>query len=280
MQAYVTVSELGMSYEAAEGNVAILDDFTLNIDEGEFVTLMGCKNCGKSTVLKIIAGLVPQSSGSIVIGNREITSPGPDRAIVLPTPCFIPWMSALDNVLLGLEQVHHHGEPGHRRDIAAQCLDLVGMSESMEVRTSHLSLESLQRVALARAIALKPRMLLLDDPFSACTTTSRRCLQAVLKNVSTQCGFTTLMTTCDIDEALQLSDRVVLMTRGPRSHVDKIFELPDKSRHGLQPSCQEPDYSSYRNRISDFIAEQRHAPVGEVDGTLELQRAATLLRRD
>lgn len=274
MKAYVAVSQLGKSYEGAEGSVAVLEDFSLNIGEGEFVTLMGSKGCGKSTVLKIIAGLIPRSTGTIQIGTRKISSPGPDRAIVLPTPCLMPWMSALDNVLLGLEQVHHHGEPSHRRDIAVQCLELVGMGECMEVRTSLLCPEMLQRVSIARAIALKPRVLLLDDPFSSFAATSRSSLQKVLRRVLRQCDVTTLMATQDIDEALLFSDRVALMTHGPRSYVDEIFELPSGQFRNEANSRGQAEYAMFRDRISDFLEQQEPSAATAFEKALETKRTA------
>ena len=274
MEAYVSVSQLGTSYESDEGVISVLEDFSLRVGEGEFFTLIGNKGCGKSTVLKLIAGLIPRTTGMIQIGNRKVSCPGPDRAIVLPTPCLMPWMTALDNVLLGLEQVHQHGEPGHRRSIAVNCLEIVGMADFMEVRTSQLPSEMLQRIAIARAIALKPRVLLLDDPFCAFASTARHSLQKVLRHVLAQCEMTTLMATCDIDEALLLSDHIALMTQGPRTRVSRILERPHSWAWDEQVDCKQPEYVELHGLIREFLDQQEHAS-GQIAGnSVDAKRSA------
>lgn len=274
MEAYVAISQLGTSYEMADGTISVLEDFSLTVGEGELVTLMGSKNCGKSTVLKLIAGLIPRTSGVIQIGSRKVSSPGPDRAIVLPTPCLMPWMSALDNVLLGLEQVHQHGEPGHRRSIAVSCLEMVGMADFMEVRTSQLPADMWQRIAIARAIALKPRVLLLDDPFCVFTSTTRRKLQEVLRHVLTQCEMTTLMATCDIDEALLLSDRIALMTHGPRARVSTVLNRSHCGAVGARVDCKQAEDIELRVHIREFMEEQEYVSEQVAGNSLDTKRSA------
>ncbi|MGB7343598.1 MAG: ATP-binding cassette domain-containing protein, partial [Pirellulaceae bacterium] len=193
MAGYVEMYRLGKTYDTPNGPAVIVEDFNLNMTKGEYVCLLGHSGCGKSTVLSMAAGLNPITSGGVVVANREIDGPGPDRGVVFQSPCLMPWMTAMDNVLLGVNQVYPHGTKSQRRDIAAYYLTLVGLGGAMQKRAKDLSQGMQQRVGIARAFALKPKMLLLDEPFGMLDSLTRMELQEILLEILMRDKVTTLM---------------------------------------------------------------------------------------
>lgn len=256
MSSYIEIYKLGKTYDTPKGPVVIVDDFTLNMQKGEYICLLGHSGCGKSTVLTMVAGLNPITTGGVVIANREIDGPGPDRGVVFQSPCLMPWMTALDNVLLGVNQVYGHGSRSQRIDIAAYYLNLVGLGNSLHTRASNLSQGMQQRVGIARAFALKPRMLLLDEPFGMLDSLTRMELQEVLLEILTRDKVTTMMITHDVDEALFMSDRVVMMTNGPRARVGAIFDVPFERPRVRTEVLEHPEYYDYRLEMLAFLEEQ------------------------
>ena len=258
MRGYVEIFKLGKTYDTPNGPVVIVEDFSLNLLQGEYVCLLGHSGCGKSTVLTMVAGLNPISVGGVALAGREIDGPGPDRGVVFQSPCLMPWMTAFDNVMLGVKQVYPHASKVERRDLVAYYLTLVGLGCSIYKRASEMSQGMQQRVGIARAFALKPKMLLLDEPFGMLDSLTRMELQEVLLEILVRDKITTLMITHDVDEALFVSDRVVMMTNGPRARVGAVFSLPFERPRQRADVLQHPEYYDYRERMIAFLEEQDH----------------------
>ncbi len=215
-QRYVEIFNLIKAYPNPYGEaVKVVDGFDLIMRKGEVVSIIGHSGCGKSTVLTMLAGLNEMSGGSIAVAGREIEGPGPDRAVVFQSPCLLPWLTSLQNVLLGVDQVYPHGSKLERRQIAEYYLAEVGLGDSLHKYPREMSGGMQQRVGIARAIALKPRVLLLDEPFGRLDSLTRMDLQDVILHALDQQKITTLLITHDVDEALYMSDRVCMMTNGP-----------------------------------------------------------------
>ena len=225
---YLELWRVSKSYpKPGGGEAVIVQDFNLTIQQGEFVSLIGHSGCGKSTVLSMIAGLSKLSGGGMVLDHREIVAAGPDRGIVFQSPCLLPWLTALENVQLGVDEVLGRSQPrAARRALAAHYLELVGLGDSLQKRPAQLSQGMRQRVGIARAFALQPKVLLLDEPFGMLDAITRLELQEVLIDLWTQDNKTAVMVTHDVDEALLLSDRIVMMTNGPEARVGDILEVP------------------------------------------------------
>ncbi|TWT65061.1 ABC transporter ATP-binding protein [Allorhodopirellula solitaria] len=256
MRGYVELFRLGKTYDTHDGPVVIVEDFDLNLAQGEYVSLLGHSGCGKSTVLTMIAGLNSISTGGVVIDGREIDGPGPDRGVVFQSPCLMPWMTALDNVMLGVNQVYRHVPKRDRVDLASYYLNLVGLGSSLHKRAKDLSQGMQQRVGIARAFALKPKMLLLDEPFGMLDSLTRLELQEILLEILVRDQVTTVMVTHDVDEALFMSDRVVMMTNGPRARVGAIFSLPFDRPRNRAEVLEHPEYYEYRRKMIEFLEHQ------------------------
>lgn len=258
MAGYVELYKLGKTYDTPNGPAVIVEDFNLDMAQGEYVCLLGHSGCGKSTVLTMVAGLNDITHGGVVVANHEIDGPGPDRGVVFQSPCLMPWMTAMENVLLGVDQVYRHGTKAQRHDIAAYYLTLVGLGSSLNVRAADLSQGMQQRVGIARAFALKPKMLLLDEPFGMLDSLTRMELQEILMEILKRDKVTTMMITHDVDESLFMSDRVVMMTNGPRAKVGRVFEVPFDRPRVRKDVLSHPDYYEMRADMIGFLEEQDH----------------------
>jgi len=255
---YVEFARVSKTYPGRDAPVTVVDRFDLTIRKGEFVSLIGHSGCGKSTVLSMIAGLTTPSDGGITLDFREVTAPGPDRGIVFQSPNLVPWLSAHDNVMLGVRQVFPHATAAERRAIVEHNLARVGLAEATQRRACELSNGMQQRVGIARAFALQPKLLLLDEPFGMLDTLTRWELQAVLMELWSTQRLTTICVTHDIDEAILLADRVVMMTNGPNARVGRILdvELPrPRTRRSL---LEHPDYYRLREALLGFLDENEH----------------------
>ena len=258
MTGYVEMFRLGKTYDTTSGPAVIVEEFTLEMQKGEYVCLLGHSGCGKSTVLTMVAGLNSITTGGVVIANREIDGPGPDRGVVFQSPCLMPWMTAMENVMLGVSQVYPHATKTQRYELAGYYLDLVGLGSSLDTRASSLSQGMQQRVGIARAFALRPKMLLLDEPFGMLDSLTRMELQEILLEILVRDQVTTMMITHDVDEALFMSDRVVMMTNGPRARVGKIFDVPFERPRRRADVLEHPEYYDYRADMISFLEEQDH----------------------
>lgn len=263
MSHFLELSQLTKIYGSPKGPVTIVNGFDLKIGDGEFVTLIGHSGCGKSTVLGMVAGLTPASAGAMVLAGKEVTGPGPDRGVVFQSPCLLPWLTAFENVMLGVDQVFYPAERAERRQIAEYYLSVVGLADSMHRYPGQLSQGMCQRVGIARAFALSPKMLLLDEPFGMLDSLTRYELQAVLLDLWRRDRKTALMVTHDVDEALFLSDRIVCMTDGPEAEVGDIISVPFPRPRDRQALMADPEYYRLRERLIEFLevhAHRRRAP--------------------
>ena len=255
---YLQISSLAKIYPSPKGPAVIVQDFNLNIRQGEFVTLIGHSGCGKSTVLSMVAGLSDSSGGCIILAGKELVGPGPDRGVVFQSPCLLPWLTALENVMLGVDQAFFTASHRERRQIAEYYVTVVGLGDAMHKKPAELSQGMRQRVGIARAFALKPKMLLLDEPFGMLDSLTRYELQAVLLELWRKNRITTLMVTHDVDEALYLSDRVVCMTDGPAAEVGEIMSVSFPRPRIRQAVMEHADYYPLREQLVEFLEARAH----------------------
>jgi len=255
---YLECWKLKKVFGTPAGPVAVVKDFDLFVREGEFVSLIGHSGCGKSTVLSMIAGLADKSGGAIILADKEVRGAGPDRGVVFQAPCLLPWLSAFDNVMLGVDQVYPHASRADRRAVAGHYLSVVGLADSMHRKPDELSGGMRQRVGIARAFALSPKVLLLDEPFGALDQLTRFELQQVLLDLWAKDRKTALMVTHDVDEALFLSDRVAMMTSGPEAKVGEILEVPFSRPRDRAAVMDDAEYYRLRERLIGFLEDHAH----------------------
>jgi nitrate ABC transporter ATP-binding subunit len=256
---YLEIWKLQKDFPAPGGGThVIVEDFNLMVANGELVSIIGHSGCGKSTVLSMVAGLTTCTSGTMILAGKEITGPGLDRGMVFQSPHLLPWLSAIENVLLAIEQGFPRMSKSERVDVARHYLTLVGLEDSCEKRPHELSGGMRQRVGLARAFSLRPKLLLLDEPFGMLDSLTRYELQAILLDLWTQYQLTALMVTHDVDEALYLSDRVVMMTSGPRARVGEILDVPFGRPRDRQQLLDSTEYYDVRERLITFLEQQAH----------------------
>jgi len=258
MKPFLEISRLGKIYATPRGPAVIVENFDLRIRKGEFVTLIGHSGCGKSTVLSMVAGLTEVTSGGIILAGKEVTDAGPDRGVVFQAPCLLPWLTALENVMLGVDQVYYTADPAERRQIAEYYLTVVGLGDAMHKKPAELSQGMRQRGGIARAFALSPKMLLLDEPFGMLDSLTRAELQQVLIDLWQKDRKTALMVTHDVDEALFLSDRVVMMTSGPAATVGEILEVKFPRPRSRKQLLEDPEYYRLREELIGFLEERSH----------------------
>jgi len=258
MSDHVELSNLTKIYPTPKGEAVIVKDFNLRIKKGEFVTLIGHSGCGKSTVLSMLAGLSEISDGSIILAGRELDGAGPDRGVVFQSPSLLPWLTAFENVMLGVNQVFYTADKTERREIVEYYLTVVGLGDAMHKRPAELSQGMRQRVGIARAFALKPKMLLLDEPFGMLDTLTRYELQQVLIELWRKNKITALMVTHDVDEALFLSDRIVCMTDGPAAEVGEIMDVHFPRPRERKAVFEHPDYYKLREQLIEFLEVRAH----------------------
>lgn len=258
MSHFLELSQLTKIFSSPKGPAVVVRDFNLTIEDGEFISLIGHSGCGKSTVLSMVAGLSDVSSGGIILAGKEVSGPGPDRGVVFQSPCLLPWMTAFENVMLGIDQVFYTADRVERRQIAEYYLSIVGLADSMHKRPAELSQGMRQRVGIARAFALSPKMLLLDEPFGMLDSLTRFELQQVLIDLWRRDRKTALMVTHDVDEALFLSDRIVMMTDGPEAEVGDILEVKFPRPRERQAVMDHPDYYRLREHLIEFLEIHAH----------------------
>ncbi len=270
MSDYLEISKLTKIYPTPKGPAVIVRDFDLRIKKGEFVCLIGHSGCGKSTVLSMVAGLNDITGGGIILAGKELVGPGPDRGIVFQSPCLLPWLTAFENVKLGVDQVFYTASTEERTQIIEYYLSIVGLADSMHKKPAELSQGMRQRVGIARAFALSPKMLLLDEPFGMLDSLTRFELQQVLIELWRKDKKTALMVTHDVDEALFLSDRIVMMTNGPEAKVGDILHVNFPRPRHRKDVMEHPDYYKLREHLITFLEEHAHkkveAPKPENDG--------------
>src|SRR5438093_9924542 len=256
MSDYCELSNLTKIYATSKGPAVIVKDFDLRIGKGEFVCLIGHSGCGKSTVLSMVAGLNEITGGGIILAGKELVGAGPDRGVVFQSPCLLPWLTAYENVRLGVDQVFHTASQAERHQIAEYYLSVVGLAEAMHKKPAELSQGMKQRVGIARAFALSPKLLLLDEPFGMLDSLTRFELQQVLIELWRRDKKTALMVTHDVDEALFLADRIVMMTNGPAAHVGDILDVHFPRPRHRKDVMEHPDYYRLREYLITFLEER------------------------
>ncbi|TAK60122.1 ABC transporter ATP-binding protein [Methylobacter sp.] len=257
---YLEFSRLSKIYPTPDGNstVKVVDGFDLKMKKGEFISIIGHSGCGKSTVLSMTAGLNDISEGVIILDNKEIASAGPDRGVVFQAPSLFPWLTAFENVMLGVDKVYPHAAKSERDDIVEYYLTRVGLGDSLLKKAGDMSNGMKQRVGIARAFALSPKLLLLDEPFGMLDSLTRWELQEVLMEVWERTHVTAIVVTHDVDEAILLADRVVMMTNGPHAKIGKIEEIDLPRPRSRKALLEHPDYYKYRESILSFLTECDH----------------------
>ncbi len=251
---YVQVEQVDMVFRTRQGEFVALDNVNLNIAQGEFVALIGHSGCGKSTVLNLVAGLLTPTRGNLICAGREIAGPGPQRAVVFQNHSLLPWLSCFDNVYLAVERVFGKNE---KRSALAQrthaALAMVGLGHAAEKFPHEISGGMKQRVGIARALAMQPQVLLLDEPFGALDALTRAQLQDELMRIVADIGTTVIMVTHDVDEAILLADRIVMMTQGPGATVGEIAQVSLARPRDRLRIAADARYIDLRARVMRFL---------------------------
>src|SRR6266852_2778373 len=250
---YLQIDKVRMVFETRKGPFCALEEISLDIYAGEFVSLIGHSGCGKSTLLNIVTGLLEPSDGHVFLANREITGPGPDRGVVFQNHSLLPWLTCFENVQLAVERVFATEKKAARKERVRRALELVQLGQAQHKYPHEISGGMKQRVGIARALSIEPKVLLLDEPFGALDALTRAHLQDELMRIVAATGSTVLMVTHDVDEAVLLSDRVVMMTNGPAATIGGILaiDLPrPRDRIALAGNKQ---YVALRTELLEFL---------------------------
>ncbi|MEG3662453.1 ABC transporter ATP-binding protein [Celeribacter halophilus] len=255
---YLTFSQLHKVYPTPKGPLTVVEDFDLKVNKGEFISLIGHSGCGKSTVLTMAAGLNPISKGAIRLDGWNVEGADPERAVVFQSPNLFPWLTAKENVAIGVDKVYPRASRAERQDVIEYYLERVGLADSMDKNAASLSNGMKQRVGIARAFALSPKLLLLDEPFGMLDSLTRWELQEVLMEVWSRTKVTAICVTHDVDEAILLADRVVMMTNGPQATIGRIVDVDLPRPRTRKALLEHPDYYRYRQQVLDFLEEYEH----------------------
>ncbi|MEQ9694827.1 nitrate ABC transporter ATP-binding protein [Shimia sp. SDUM112013] len=255
---YLEFSQLHKIYPTPKGPLTVVEDFDLKLEKGEFISLIGHSGCGKSTVLTMAAGLNEISKGVINLDGRGVVGADPERAVVFQSPNLFPWLSAKENVAIGVDKVYPKASQAERQDVVEYYLERVGLGDAMDRPAHSMSNGMKQRVGIARAFALSPKLLLLDEPFGMLDSLTRWELQEVLMEVWDRTKVTAICVTHDVDEAILLADRVVMMTNGPQATIGKIVDVDLPRPRTRKALMEHPDYYDFRQEVLDFLEEYEH----------------------
>jgi nitrate/nitrite transport system ATP-binding protein len=257
MSSFLKIDHVDKNFTRGSMETQVLKDITLSIEAGQYVSIIGHSGCGKSTLLNLVAGLLPVTAGCVLLENKEVNSPGPDRAVVFQNHSLLPWLTVYGNIKLAVDKVFSGKKSrAERHAWVMHNLDLVQMSHASDKRPAEISGGMKQRVGLARALAMEPKVLLLDEPFGALDALTRAHLQDSVMAIHGKLGNTVLMITHDVDEAVLLSDRIVMMTNGPAARIGEVLDVP------LAPATSalttDPVYLKCRQRVLEFLYERHH----------------------
>ncbi len=250
---FLIIEDVSKVYPTPTGSYTVLDGVNLTVHEGEFICLIGHSGCGKSTLLNMVAGFNKPTDGEVRLQTKRITQPGPDRMVVFQNYSLLPWMSAFDNIYLGIDSVWPEKPRSEKVAIVEEHLALVGLSDAASKKPKELSGGMKQRVCIARALAMRPQVLILDEPFGALDPITREELQEELLKIWSENQVTVLMITHDIDEALLLSDRLVMMTNGPAAQIGDVLNIPFSRPRNRTQVMEDPEYYNLRNQALDFL---------------------------
>ncbi|MBD2095497.1 ATP-binding cassette domain-containing protein [Trichocoleus sp. FACHB-591] len=250
---FLVIDNVSKVYPTPNGPYTVLDGIDLTVYEGEFICVIGHSGCGKSTLLNMVAGFNKPTTGEVRLQTKRITQPGPDRMMVFQNYALLPWMSAFDNVYLGVDEVYPDKPRAEKVKIVREHLAMVGLTEAADKKPGQLSGGMKQRVAIARALAIRPEVLILDEPFGALDAITKEELQEELLQIWRDHRCTVMMITHDIDEALFLADRLVMMTNGPSAQIGEVLEIPFPRPRDRAQLLESPEYYSLRNYALDFL---------------------------
>jgi len=255
---YLTLSQVDMTFPGANGGHPVLKGIDLDVARGEYISLIGHSGCGKSTVLNIVAGLLRATSGGVIVDGREVNAPGPDRAVVFQNHSLLPWLTVYQNVEIAVDKIFRATRSAaERRDWILHNLAMVNMSHALDRLPSEISGGMKQRVGIARALAMEPKVLLLDEPFGALDALTRAHLQDEVIRIQSELGSTVLMITHDVDEAVLMSDRVVMMTNGPGATIGQVMEVPLERPRNRIALAENATYNHCRQEILSFLYEKQ-----------------------
>jgi nitrate/nitrite transport system ATP-binding protein len=258
------IADVGMTFATKRGPFVALRDISLDVRRGEFVSLIGHSGCGKSTLLNLVSGLTTPTTGVLLLDDRELDGPGPDRGVVFQNHSLLPWLSCLDNVQLAVERVFGDKESRARlRERSLAALELVGMTHAAAKRPHEISGGMKQRVGIARALAMEPKMLLMDEPFGALDALTRARLQDELLKIVATTGATVMMVTHDVDEAVLLSDRIVMLTNGPAATIGEVLRVDLPRPRNRVELVEDRAYVQCRKEVIDFLY-MRHSHVERI----------------
>jgi len=257
---YLDVSDVTKTFDTPRGPYTALQHCTLGVDRGEFVALIGHSGCGKSTLLSIVAGLARATTGGVILEGKEVTTPGPDRGMVFQQHALLPWLSAHDNVLLAVEEVFPSLSRREQKDRVMHFLEMVGLEKAAPRYPNELSGGMCQRVGIARALAMRPKVLLLDEPFGALDALTRGHLQDEVLRIWQKHGQTVLMVTHDVDEAILLSDRISLMTNGPAATIDEVIDVDIPRPRDRRMLSSFPRYRELKSHVLTALEERLGVP--------------------
>jgi len=255
---FLDFSQIHKIYPTPKGPLTVVENFDLKVNRGEFISIIGHSGCGKSTVLTMAAGLNDISKGVIKLDGYEVRGADPERAVVFQSPNLFPWLTAKENVAIGVDKVYPKASQAERQDVIEYYLERVGLADAMDKEASSMSNGMKQRVGIARAFALSPKLLLLDEPFGMLDSLTRWDLQDVLIEVWNRTKVTAIMVTHDVDEAILLADRVVMMTNGPQATIGKILDVDLPRPRDRKALLEHPKFYAYRQEVLQFLAEYEH----------------------
>ncbi|MCB1864473.1 MAG: ABC transporter ATP-binding protein [Chromatiales bacterium] len=259
---HLLITQVGIEFPTPNGPYVALTDVNLNIAEGEYVSLIGHSGCGKSTLLNIVAGLHQATSGGVILDDKEVDAPGPERAVVFQNHSLLPWLTAYENVELAVKRVFGRTKTrAEMREWIEHNLQLVHMEHAMHKRPGEISGGMKQRVGIARALAMQPRVLLLDEPFGALDALTRAHMQDSLMEIHASLGNTVIMITHDVDEAVLLSDRIVMMTNGPAATIGQVLTVDLERPRNRVELAGDPHYNHLRAEVLRFLYERKVAAV-------------------
>ncbi|BFM08066.1 ABC transporter ATP-binding protein [Halioxenophilus aromaticivorans] len=270
---YLDISGVSIEFPTPNGPFKALDNVNLKIAQGEFISLIGHSGCGKSTVLNIVAGLYNATQGGVILQGKEVLQPGPDRAVVFQNHSLFPWLSCYDNVRLAVDKCMKNKSKAERHEWTEHNLELVHMGHAMHKRPAEISGGMKQRVGIARALSMQPKVLLMDEPFGALDALTRAHMQDSLMEIQTELNNTVIMITHDVDEAVLLSDRIVMMTNGPAATIGEILKVDLERPRERLSLADDPTYNHYRADVLKFLHE-RHAKK-DVPDTKKLRAVET-----
>ncbi len=276
---YLLISQVGIEFETDNEPFRALQNINFPIQKGEFISLIGHSGCGKSTVLNIVAGLYQATEGGVILEGKEVDKPGPDRAVVFQNHALLPWLTVYENVELAVKRIFKKTKTkAEMHDWILHNLSLVHMDHAMHKLPGEISGGMKQRVGIARCLAMEPKVLIMDEPFGALDALTRAHLQDSLMEIQTELGNTVIMITHDVDEAVLLSDRIVMMTNGPAATIGEVLDVKLARPRDRLALAEDPEFIHYRQQVLQFLYEKQKNPAAKDSGssdTAESSKSST-----